>query len=353
MIRTSDTRSRSEAISNHARRPALWVALALCCAGSLVACGSSGASATGKSQSGAGATTSISMGIEPWLGYGAWYIAQDQGYFAKNHLKVKIVNFEEDAQIDTAFVSGSVDVANIATNTLLQLAAASQKLKAVLLEDESLTADAILAPKNITSVADLKGKSVAYEQGTTSDVLLHHALAQAGLKPSDINVVPVAAADVPAALVAGKVQVGVTYQPYISTIMNESQKFHDIYTAGEDPGLISDVLVGQPSYIQSHPVVFKELVQSWNEAVNYYNSHGASAKAIIAKGVGATPSSLSTSFDGVKIYTVPEAKTALTGSYVTTAMPDVYKAAQTAGLIKGTVSDFGSLVDPTFVKQVG
>lgn len=316
----------------------------------LAACGSG----SGGTQSSTGSgTTTITMGTEPWLGYGPWYIAQQEGYFAKNHLNVHIQSFEQDAELDSAFASGKVQVANIATNTLLQLAARNIKLQAVQLLDESLTADAILAPKSITSVQQLKGKTVAYEQGTTSDILLHHALQQYGMTTKDIKVVPMAAANVGAALLAKKVQVGVTYQPYISAVTGASNNFHLLYSAGEDPGLISDVTVAQPAYIKSHPAVMKELVESWKEAVAFYNTHKGTAQAIIAKNVGASTKSLASSFAGVRLYTAAEAKQQLTGPYVTTALPDVLKAAQAADLVKGSVSNLGALVDATFVKEVG
>ena len=36
------------------------------------------------------------MGIEPWLGYGPWRVAEKQGLFEKNGLDVKITNFTTD-----------------------------------------------------------------------------------------------------------------------------------------------------------------------------------------------------------------------------------------------------------------
>ena len=63
---------------------------------------------------------SFKLGIEPWLGYGQWDIADSKGIFKANGLSdVQIVNFSEDKDIDAALASGQLDAANIATHTAM------------------------------------------------------------------------------------------------------------------------------------------------------------------------------------------------------------------------------------------
>ncbi len=100
------------------------------------------------------------MGIEPWLGYGPWRIAESKGLFAKEGLeKVDIVNFTQDADINSALASGQLDGANIATHTALAMAAAGLPIKIVMLEDVSLKADAIIAGKDITQHQGPEGQA--------------------------------------------------------------------------------------------------------------------------------------------------------------------------------------------------
>ena len=136
----------------------------------------------------------LKMGIEPWLGYGQWYVAAEDGIFEQHGLsKVEIVNFTEDKDINAALASGQLDAANIATHTAMGMIAAGLPVKVVMLLDFSLSADAIIAGKDIKTMADLKGKSVAFEQGTTSDILLNYALAQNGMTLADVKPVPMPA----------------------------------------------------------------------------------------------------------------------------------------------------------------
>jgi len=57
-----------------------------------------------------------------------------------------------------------MDVANLATHTALKLYASGPDLRIVLLEDACCKADIILHSSAITSIADLKGRKVAYDR---------------------------------------------------------------------------------------------------------------------------------------------------------------------------------------------
>src|SRR4051795_5679035 len=198
-------------------RPLIAVVALIAVSAFAAACGSSSSSSSTASSSGTQSAAApgkpepgtVRMGIEPWLGYGPWRIAEAKGIFKKNGLEVKIINFSTDAQINSAFASGKIDGTNVATHTALRFVTQGLPLKAVLLEDVSLKADAILAGPDIKSVKDLKGKKVAYEEGTTSDILLAYALAQNGMSKKDVQPVPIPASDAGSAFLAGRVPVPV------------------------------------------------------------------------------------------------------------------------------------------------
>src|SRR5207253_7652240 len=126
-------------------------------------------------------------------------------------------------------------------------------IKLVARIDVSMTADAMITDGSVASIADLKGKQVAFEEGTTSDILLNYALAQNGMSIADIQKVPMPAADAGSALIAGKVPVAVTYEPYLTLAMQQNKKVKMIYSAGEDPGLISDVFVVRDEFLAEKP----------------------------------------------------------------------------------------------------
>ena len=67
-----------------------------------------------------------------------------------------------------------------ATNTTIAIQNAGLPVKGFLILDVSFEADAVIANADIATVADLKGKSVAFEAGSTSDLLINDALRSAG-----------------------------------------------------------------------------------------------------------------------------------------------------------------------------
>jgi NitT/TauT family transport system substrate-binding protein len=290
----------------------------------------------------------IHMGIEPWIGYGPWYIAQQEGYFKQLGLNVKITNFNTDAEREAAFASGNTDVTNMPTQTALRFEQQGVPGRIVLLQDESLSADAVIAQPPITTIKQLKGKPVAYEQGTTSDILIHYALTANGMSPNDIKTVPINASGAGTAAAAGRVSAAVTYEPYISAVLAQHKGFKRIYVAGADPGLVSDVFVASTNMLNSKPGQVLALLKAWNMAISFYNTHRTQAETIIAKGDGATPASLASSFSGVKLYSIPENVTALTGSFTHKVALDVMKASIQAGLLKSKV-DPAAYIEPQYV----
>src|SRR5947207_380627 len=186
----------------------------------------------------------INMGTEPWIGYGPWWVAKAKGFDKANGINLNMINFTTDADRESAFAGGKTDMSNVPTHALAKiLNAGSRTFKTILFEDISMTADAMIGPKDITSIKQLRGKKVAFEAGTTSDILLRYGLMKNGMTIKDIKVVPLAAADAGAALVAGRVNIAVTYEPYLTAAIQHGKGLHIIYAGAARPGLISDCLI--------------------------------------------------------------------------------------------------------------
>jgi NitT/TauT family transport system substrate-binding protein len=291
----------------------------------------------------------IKMGIEPWLGYGQWHIAAKKGLFKQAGLdSVEIVNFTTDADINAALAAGQLQCGNIATHTAMNFIAAGLPLKIVALLDVSKTADAMISDGSVTAIKDLKGKQVAYEEGTTSDILLNYALGQNGMTVADVQKVPMPAADAGSALIAGKVPVAVTYEPYLTLAMQQNPKVKMIYSAGENPGLISDVFVVREEFLKDKPGQIVALLKAWDLALADYRKDTPGGRAIISQAVGAKPEELATAFDGVVYYSIAENKSELNGSFAQKVIPEVHAAARKANILQKDV-DLTQAIDGRFV----
>ena len=291
---------------------------------------------------------SVSIGTQPWLGYGPWYIAQEKGYFEDEGIDVTLTNFMTDADATAAFAAGRIQMSNAASHSALKFMEQGLDVSIVLLLDASLTADAILADKSIKDVADLAGTSIAFEEGSVSNLLLGYALQENGLSLDDITPVPMAPSEAATALIGGSVPAAVTYEPYISEAQSNSDDFHTIFTAAEKEGLISDVLVVDNTFLKEHPDTVQSVVNAWGPSIAFYNSDTEEARQIIAENVGSDVEALDSAFDGVKFFSLEDNKTELGGTYLESTLPAVQDIASEIGIVKGGI-DLPTVVDLNFV----
>lgn len=319
-------------MSVRARRTRVKAAIVVGIAGiaaiSIAACGG------GSGSSAASGTKTLTMGTEPWIGYGPWWIVASKGFDKQHGFTLKLTNFTQDSDLAAAFASGKVEAENLSLNAGLTHLAAGQPVTFPLFMDISRTADAILGGPKVKSVADLRGKTVAYEEGTTSDVLLRYALSQNGMTINDVKPVHLPASQAGSAAIAGRVDAAVTYEPYLTAALKKGQGFREIYTAGQRPGLISDMLAINNEFAKSNPQLMVHALQAWNDAVNFYAKHTSQAQAIIAKHVGASPQELATTFKGVQLFNLSQSQDFLRSQFKQLA-PTIEKLLKQEGTLDG------------------
>lgn len=332
-----------------------WTALALGMALPVLALGALGCGDDDSSDNGSGgdngsSSRKVVLGTQPWIGYGPLTaVAPDQGYFKEEGLSdVEIVNFKSDKDINAAFASRRLDAVSVGISQALTFAEAGVPVKIVLLEDISTDADAILG-RGVDSVADLRGKQVAVEEGTVGDMMLRYALQQEDMTIDDVKVVPLPAADAGTAIIAGRVDAAVTYEPYITEAQAKSNDVKPIFTAGEREGLISDMLIVREDVIEDDPEVVQALVNAWGKSVDFYNANTKEAQTLIAEDLGSPLGDLKTAFDGVTFFDIAQNQEQLNGPFPS-LVSDVQDIMIEAELLKNEV-DAEGLVDPTFVDK--
>ena len=255
---------------------------------------------------GAASADPVRVGLQPWLGYGPLWVAEEQGFFEARGIEVELSNFNWDQDMTAALVSGNLDVIATATNGLIANHNAGVDQKGFLVMDLSFEADAIMASEGIDTIEDLAGKRVAFESGATSDLLLNYALRDSGMSIEDVEHVPMGASEAGLALIAGRVDAAVSYEPYVSTALAQDPSYTVIYTAAEKPGLISDVLSATSDWIESHPEEVRALILAWDDAIGFIRANPDEGGAIIASAVGSPMEEFTPAFEGVRLYDLAE-----------------------------------------------
>jgi NitT/TauT family transport system substrate-binding protein len=299
---------------------ALALALVLVLGTVIAACGGDDEEGDGEA-AGGGELTEVNIGTQPWIGYGPFWIADEQGFDEDHGVDIKLTQFSTDQDLESGFASGRFQAANNANNTLIRLADLGLDYKIVLMEDVSLEADAVVScDPNIRSISDLEGQegtSVAFEEFSVSDVLFRYAIGQEGISFDQFDYSPIPAADAGTAAVAGRVDVATTYEPYLQAAVQEGEDCEVIYTAAERPGLISDALAVNTQFAEENPEAVQGVLLAWDDAVDFYNENTEEAQAIIAENVGEKPEDLRASFEGVELYDLEQSQDYLQNEYPT------------------------------------
>jgi sulfonate transport system substrate-binding protein len=144
-----------------------------------------------------------------------------------------------------AFQAGALDGGFIQSTPLIFAQAAGQNISAVAgWGTPNSVYRLVTAPgvDNIKGWADLKGKRVAYQQGTALESAVLEELDKVGLKQSDIKVVNVPVTTISATLQSHGADVGISVEPLTSVYLaaNPSAKVIDKAT---DPTLTTQFLI--------------------------------------------------------------------------------------------------------------
>ncbi|MBI5791448.1 MAG: ABC transporter substrate-binding protein [Rhodocyclales bacterium] len=160
----------------------------------------------------------IKVGYLPVTGHAKFFVAKEQGLFAKEGLDVELIEFQNSADGLNAVVAGKLDIGAFGTTAPLAHIAKGTELKiigGIMGEDAAIITTAPNAAA-VKSVADLKGKKIATVRMASGDAVLRGALKDAGINwKSDVQIFELK--NPPAVIEAvksGQVDAGVVWGPH-------------------------------------------------------------------------------------------------------------------------------------------
>jgi NitT/TauT family transport system substrate-binding protein len=254
-----------------------------------IAC-SSGPAATGKT---------ITVASSPWPGYAALWVALEKGMFKDEGVEVKDLFFPSQTESDSAFMTGKADLnLNAMPGTVLQISR-DPSVKNFYQVDYSDGSDGILG-RNIKTAADLKGKKVAREDVLFEEMLLRKYLEKLGLPRSQITVVNMTAADSAAAFAAGKVDLAVTFEPWMTNAAKEGKG--EVVFSTKGTSIIADVVSARADFIAQNKDALLAYIRAIDKAAKLMKDKPEQTNSIIAKKLGVKPEEVPEQLAGVKLY---------------------------------------------------
>lgn len=240
-----------------------------------------------------------------WVGYSGHHVAVGKGFFSEQGLKVQDQFFQSASEEITAFLAGKVDLGWFTSGDAIQIAAKDPSTKIIYLVDYSSGSDGILG-RGIKSPQDAKGKTVARENILFEKVFLQAYLQKAGLTEKDVVIKDLAAADAAAAFAAKKVDMAVTYEPYLANAAKQGGG--EVIFSTKNTNLIADVVVARDSLIQSRKADLQAYFRAVDQAVNLLNAGDAEALKIAGAKLGITADEVKQQLLGAKLFALESNK---------------------------------------------
>ena len=295
----------------------------------------------------------ITIGYSDWPGWTCWDIAEQQGFFKKHHVAVKLVWFPNYSDSLTALSAGQVDANCQTWSDTLPSLSSGPPLKAVMINDNSAGNDAVVAGADLHSIKDLRGKKVATEQGTVEQFLLDKALAANGMTEKDITYIPIKVQDCPGALIAHKVDAVAVWEPNKTQILDNLPGSHVLFDSRALPGLIPDLLVFQSSIVSARPQDIQNIVDAWYDMMDWWRAHPDQAVKIMAARTKSKPDFYRKFIAGTRIFDASEAAGAFTLSGKPTSLYS--SGSQIGQFLLGQnqvtkLPEYAAAVDPRFVR---
>lgn len=246
--------------------------------------------------------TPLAVAITNWPGYEYLYLAEQKQLGRPYGLDLTVQQFSSLLDQRQAFERG--DVPLMAT-TLPEAIAVCQEApkrcpELILVLDQSLGADRVLARAPLARPQQLLGRRVGLERAVLAEYILLRSL---GDRPVALDRAMRLRFDGPVALVeglkAGDLDAIVTYHPYDASLIGDS-RIVELFSSRQIPGEIVDVLAVDPVYSRSHRRELKALVQTWWAARDFARRNPGESNALMAQRQQLEPAQFEASQNGLQ-----------------------------------------------------
>ena len=182
------------------------------------------------------------------------YLEAEYGYFTEafeeNGAEIEFINFESGPAITEALASDSLDIGFLGELPVLTAASAGNPIKIIGSGASSMNGIALIVPEgsDITSLEQLKGKTVAFTIGTAGHKFIINALESVG--------------------------------PFIYKIENTNEG-HVLVDNTDIYKPVSSIIAGQ-TFLDNYPEIAKLFLQTWHEVAGFAAENRDEVEQVLA-----------------------------------------------------------------------
>lgn len=246
----------------------------------------------------------IPISIDMWIGFGPLVLGKEKGLFEERGVHVEPVVITGTGEKSAAMVAKRVLGRTEGLDSIVLAGNQGAPGTVVLVVDESRGGDGIVAANDIASVADLQGRTVAFQSGLPGHFFLLYLLHGQGLGEDDIQAQIMDSSAAGAAFLAGKVDAAATWEPWLSKAA-ASPDGHILTSTREHRGVIVDVLAVHPDFLRDHRETVRRVLLGWFDSIEYWRENRDESNAIMADFFGLPVEELEAILDGVGYCDLP------------------------------------------------
>ena len=217
-------------------------------------------------------------GFEPIVWGNGGLEGNDDSYFAQKFgVKLKIVIMDDFEASRAALKNDEAQIAYCTLDALpveMSSAGTMTDMRYFMLLNFSAGADALVANNTIANVSDLKGKSVAFAEGTASHTLLINTLETSGLSQNDIKMVKVGSGlDARDAFTSKQVDAACVWAPDDEDCIKAVKGSKVLTSTAQANSLVTDGLIAKKEWLDKNKETAKKIVEAilWANSEIKYN----------------------------------------------------------------------------------
>ncbi len=296
----------------------------------------------------------LRVATSTWVGYGLLYLADKEGLFKKEGVDVNLQTIDDKPSTAAAISTGRIDGWATTVDTFIFYNASRLGIKQVIAVDQSAGGEGIAATAGIKTVADLKGKTIGAEEGSSTYFFLLNVLNDAGLTSKDVNLQSMRAADAGTAFFAGRLDAAATWDPWFAKA-KERDGAHDLVDSRSRPGLVVDTVAFSNEVIKNRPADVNRFIKAYLAAYDMWKADPDKSNKVMADALGMKLDEFTKSLAGIEYMSkgqnVKYIGTPTTAGQIESVIANGGKMYMTAGLIKA-LPNAKAMVDATPLTQV-
>lgn len=212
------------------------------------------------------------------------YIAEDQGYFARNGLNVTIRDDYPNGAIPVSdMLNEKIDISVSAEYPAVMAALRKEQLRVIGTIDRYQNEEIIgRRDRGIQNISDLKGKRIGVPRGTICEFFLGRFLNLHGMNLSDVALVDVAASESVDKIADGDLDAIIYFQPHIYVMKTRLGDGAVSWPAQSNQQMFT-VMACRDDWAAGHPKTIARFLRSIAKAEEFAINNPDAAEAIVQR----------------------------------------------------------------------